>query len=289
MISGDYMKYFCEAVESIRQRKIGYQGSNEKGEETIGLFTPNSDIWEAIAECQPLVFLEAKPWLDGLVNEYKFSMITLPNMLTGKPDFLILTIKDPTFSQPFKSISIEIKDGILSKSSSMTINSLISLELAPGEFSIIVYGKDLDLNDSTCMFLPAAFDNLKNYVNLLYSSQQGKSDEDLDKKIKVYTKAQTRYTTVNQSIYIRPKRLYETNVSYVGSKKVIWSHRWMVRGHWVKLPGRIGKDRTGEYCVDGFTWRKDHVKGPEDRALIAKTRIVAVTDNDTVSVPHPTI
>jgi hypothetical protein len=54
-----------------------------------------------------------------------------------------------------------------------------------------------------------------------------------------------------------------------------WSHRWAVRGHWRELPeGKLGKDRSGEYVVRGFTWVEDHVKGPEDKPYIEKTRVI---------------
>lgn len=74
------------------------------------------------------------------------------------------------------------------------------------------------------------------------------------------------------------------NITYITSSKtkpstsnnltINWdySHRWEVRGHWRVCKG-IGKDRQGEYCVNGFTWVKPHEKGPEDKPLIKKTRI----------------
>ncbi len=52
-----------------------------------------------------------------------------------------------------------------------------------------------------------------------------------------------------------------------------WSHQWAVRGHWRKING-IGKDRAGSYCMANFTWVEEHVKGPEDKPLIQKTRII---------------
>ena len=37
---------------------------------------------------------------------------------------------------------------------------------------------------------------------------------------------------------------------------------------------RYFKDRFGDYCVSGYTWVKDHKKGPEELQLIYKTRAV---------------
>lgn len=48
---------------------------------------------------------------------------------------------------------------------------------------------------------------------------------------------------------------------------VDWSHRWEVRGHWRKVDG-LGKDREGNYFIQGHTWVKQHTKGPEHAPLI---------------------
>ncbi len=50
-----------------------------------------------------------------------------------------------------------------------------------------------------------------------------------------------------------------------------WLHSWSVRGHWRKCAS-LGKDREGAYCIPGFTWVKDHVRG--DGPMVEKTRIV---------------
>lgn len=53
---------------------------------------------------------------------------------------------------------------------------------------------------------------------------------------------------------------------------VDWQHRWQVCGHWRTVKG-IGKDQQGN-PVRGFTWVNEHVKGPDDKPLILKTRVV---------------
>lgn len=62
--------------------------------------------------------------------------------------------------------------------------------------------------------------------------------------------------------------------TYVGSKQLDFSHRFEVRGHWRKTTGVLGKNREGEYVVQGYTWVKAHIKGPEDKPVIKKTRII---------------
>jgi len=54
------------------------------------------------------------------------------------------------------------------------------------------------------------------------------------------------------------------------SKEVNWSHQWEVRGHWRRCD-TIGKDREGKYCVEGFTWIKNHLKG--EGTFIKKVRV----------------
>jgi hypothetical protein len=39
-------------------------------------------------------------------------------------------------------------------------------------------------------------------------------------------------------------------------------------------PNRIGKNRAGEYCVAGYTYVEESVKGDENLPLIKKTRVV---------------
>lgn len=57
------------------------------------------------------------------------------------------------------------------------------------------------------------------------------------------------------------------------SREVDWSHRWEVMGHWRKVSG-IGKDDLDNYCVNGKTWVKPHVRGPDDMEVVKKLRLV---------------
>lgn len=61
--------------------------------------------------------------------------------------------------------------------------------------------------------------------------------------------------------------------SEYGSREIVWSHRWSVRGHWRKVDG-LGKNRAGEYVVHGHTWVTDHIKGPEDGTFVKKIRLI---------------
>lgn len=50
-----------------------------------------------------------------------------------------------------------------------------------------------------------------------------------------------------------------------------WAHRWNVRGHWRRVKGK-GKDPQGE-PIDGFTWVRECIKGPDDKPLLDRPRV----------------
>jgi hypothetical protein len=78
-------------------------------------------------------------------------------------------------------------------------------------------------------------------------------------------------SVINKIIYIVPKKDRQI-FKGPNNQAIDWSHQWEVRGHWRKC-STIGKDRDGKYLVSGFTWVKDHVKGPEQKDLVIKTRV----------------
>lgn len=57
---------------------------------------------------------------------------------------------------------------------------------------------------------------------------------------------------------------------------VDWSHKWEVRGHRRSIGlGKVGKNRNGDYVWKDYTWVKSHVKGPDDKGLVKKVRMVS--------------
>lgn len=61
------------------------------------------------------------------------------------------------------------------------------------------------------------------------------------------------------------------HTAYSSESCIEWQHRWKVRGHWRRIKG-IGHDTEGNE-VNGFTWIKECIKGPEDKPLINRPRI----------------
>lgn len=98
------------------------------------------------------------------------------------------------------------------------------------------------------------------------------------------------YFEIRPITYVLERNVYEQRPQYLGNN-IDWSHTFEVRGSWVQLSkrnelgefdhllgpdmNRVGKNRSGEYCVRGWTWRKEHLKGEGEFKV--KTRI-ALTD-----------
>ena len=80
---------------------------------------------------------------------------------------------------------------------------------------------------------------------------------------------------IRKIVHIRAKKVtgQEIDEHVKAGRKIDWSHRFEVRGHWRKHNG-IGKNRAGDYCVEGSTYVIDYQKGPEEAPLVKKTRVV---------------
>lgn len=92
-------------------------------------------------------------------------------------------------------------------------------------------------------------------------------------KIKTGSKTERRTKEVRRIIYVKPSKRYEYDEKEL-SRPIDWTHRFSVRGHWRALPGGLGKDRDGHYCIAGYTWVSEHIRGPEHVPFIKKTRLV---------------
>lgn len=82
-------------------------------------------------------------------------------------------------------------------------------------------------------------------------------------------------TEVKDVIYIYRKQPKQKNHHHTPESIITpidWSHRWEVAGHWRKIKGK-GKDQNGNE-VEGKTWVRDCVKGPENKPLKKKIRVV---------------
>lgn len=96
--------------------------------------------------------------------------------------------------------------------------------------------------------------------------------EKVNERIKFKRDGEKILHKIKRVVHIFPKTK-KAKVEAEEKYDIEWSHRWAVRGHWREIKG-IGKDRSGEYTVKGFTWVIDHVKGPDDLPYVQKTRVI---------------
>lgn len=91
-------------------------------------------------------------------------------------------------------------------------------------------------------------------------------------KARVGVGSERRLLSIKKIIHITLK---EDRKKYESENHIVidWSHRWEVRGHWRTITG-IGKDRFGNYNLFGMTWVKPFIKGPEEKQMISKVRII---------------
>lgn len=102
-------------------------------------------------------------------------------------------------------------------------------------------------------------------------------------RVKVRINGVNQIHKIKDVVVLFPKE-EEKNSIYKGLQ-IDWSHRWEVRGHWRKVSG-IGKNRNGDYVIPQHTWVKDFVKGPENKVLIKKKRVLLRGPMETPNPSH---
>lgn len=182
-------------------------------------------------------------------------------------------------SLPFETCYFEIKEfrAICNCGPDGVLMALLAHEEKPGH--IISTGMMIHPeNPPDKMLSFCTWDNKEAISNILklidISLRQSKlGTEKTQERFKIGTGPNKYVHKIKSIIRVSPKNTNEALAQPVMGKSIDWSHRWEVRGHWRRIEG-IGKNRVGDYSVMGFTWVKDHAKGPEDKILIKKTRVV---------------
>jgi hypothetical protein len=106
------------------------------------------------------------------------------------------------------------------------------------------------------------------YINLIHRGTEG--IENVKQILKIGPKKDRQKRTIRRVIHIAMKKEQGKVVPFCGNS-IDWSHRWLVRGHWRNIQG-IGKNRNGDYCIEGKTFVTSHEKGQGD--LVHKVRVV---------------
>jgi hypothetical protein len=182
------------------------------------------------------------------------------------------------YPPPFKICAFEFhgKDWLMTGGD--RLKCMVINEIGPNEYEIFSMLYELetkknvlarasivskDRNASTLVFINSV-------TSLLNFGARGSQETKDFVRIKnKYGKIKKHF--IRKIVYICSKNKKEELIKK--GLKIDWTHRWEVRGHWRDISG-LGKDRAGDYCVEGKTWVTEHVKGPEDQPFIKKTRIL---------------
>lgn len=214
---------------------------------------------------------DIKNQIDKLKNE-ESHLISLKDRISNgedvKDDDIQLTDENVELDSPFKVWSVET----LTKLDTPGVKCLMIIETNPKEYDVFVYvnkGNYHNIFKYSVLSESVIESKIKSLLSYLKHHQMGVEKTKL--KIKIGTGADKKHHVIKQIVHIGPKNNLST-YSETGNK-IDWTHRFEVRGHWRKTSG-IGKDRSGVYCIQNYTWVKEHTRGDERLPLIKKTRLV---------------
>lgn len=256
------MKFFLEAIEiAKREGVIGVENGR------LRVFKHLGDFWEDIQQCHPFVFTPTGTTKD------------LTDL--GADDNPTYGVDRRDLDAPFKVFSIEVLGAHVTiprptDQERVWIDWIMVKEIQPKEYMYIALceKRDDELGKTRFLFASNAEGPIvAEFLKRLKTEKIGV--EQVREKIKLGTGKEKTFHTIRKIVHVRPARLIDS--TYSESRVIDWSHRWAVRGHWRALRG-LGKDREGNYCVPGYTWVSEHVRGPEGAPLVVKTRVVDGTN-----------
>jgi hypothetical protein len=115
---------------------------------------------------------------------------------------------------------------------------------------------------------------LQTFFDKLPSSKEGVNS--VRKRHRVGSGKTKKVLTLRREIHIIPDKVRNRSESANEIvKRLDFSHRFIRRGHWRKLEGKIGKNRAGAYVEKNRTWvNESRPIGDESKPLIKKVRHV---------------
>lgn len=231
-----------------------------------------ADQIELLNECHPFIFAkEGDNTLHIEANE-------VPDIDIPFPIISIECLGAPLTSPDFK-------ETIWTPEEMIWVSFLIIKEVSPKKYHFYIMfqkntKRDSGLYRQSGMIGPidetdtkqyALFSTLaKFYLDRLHKEKIGITGK--GNKVKYKMNGEKKYFKFKNITYVSPKK-YQAEITSKVSSHIEWSHRWEVRGHWREVKG-IGKDRAGNYCVNGHTWVTPFVKGPENSPLVKKSRVM---------------
>ena len=298
------MRHFKEMVKTVRNKGLLVVDSHVNEEQYIKGPKEAVDLFfKRVESCKSFLFYPEKKIV--LPMGPTRQMVMPENMLKAVLPFLVKigqglksdtvpyseiqkklyeeSLVSPVVDAPFAEFSIEEPDFV--RRDVVGIDTyhrcLFFAEISPTNFDVYLYRQEQ--GRSEVILNPATFKEIvPYYLERLKVEKEAKVSTKQTHNISYKEKAKRvpcNYTLVS------PKQM--RSEAEKGIRGIIdWRSRWLVRGHWMGLyttdaegkkvidETRIGKDRAGDYYVKGYTWVIDHEKGPEDKELIIKPRIV---------------
>lgn len=130
----------------------------------------------------------------------------------------------------------------------------------------------------------ATLQAIQNILTVFSKERIEVGEQKIKEKMRIGRGPERKLATFRSVVRVVPTHKKETDE--LKRLQINWNHRWEVRGHWRRCQ-RIGKDRSGSYCVNGFTWVNEHVKGPEQAPIILKSRTTSKLDFNGVLEQKP--
>jgi len=160
----------------------------------------------------------------------------------------------------------------------LSINGILVREIAPKKYAFVFVGESPGMGFTISAYQynepqkqrQLVYELLVTIVQKFCAYLASNKIDQGQAKAKIYFKkeGEKKKSKIRRIIYMGKRKMVDSKAT----RLVDWSHSWLVRGHWRGNPGRIGKDRVGNYLVKDFTWVVPHEKGTGE--LIKKTRVV---------------
>lgn len=233
-----------------------------------------------------------KMWIEatGSWNTGPASSIEIENQ-DGRGNITIqfcgafLSVKTDENGTPFLQVKAVMAAGAISRNSEVTRNTVFisSYKLTTHLVSWVQshIGKEnwdekTDPGFKTYPIVAPSLMPIVGFLTSLKNKEIRMGSEKVDERFKTGIKKNRQHYKIKEIVHVSLHRKGVTLPSKsVQGREIDWTHRWEVSGHWRKIAeGKVGKNPQGEYGVRGFTWVVPHEKGPDDKPVIKKVRVV---------------
>lgn len=235
---------------------------------------PSDLEWDLFQQCEPFVFADAEPF--DVTHDAPTAVMSWRDGYDSNPGI----------DAPFKVFSIEHLSGgaldffQMKNGERRETLCVIVIEILPKQYGYYALCRDGGDPRQEFKVFKSNMEGstVSKMLERLHTEKVG--SESVRCAVKIGSGDKKRTHRIRRITHVWPKKLVKARQDTGMEKHIDWSHRWTRRGHWVSLPGRLGKDREGVYCVRDWTWRSEHEVGPEHLPLVKKVRVVEENKNE---------